>query len=68
MRYLTEIIELKLRYEFIKVKETEKAEEVTEREIREESVNYTDSVYADCLYIRSFISRYIYFIRNELIS
>ena len=57
MRYLTEIIELNLKYEFIRINETE-----VKKEIKEELMNYIDSVYADCLNIRSFISDYIYFL------
>ena len=57
MRYLTEIIKLNFKYEFIKTNETE-----VEKEIKEKVVNYIDSVYADCLNIRSFIFNYIYFL------
>ncbi len=58
IQYLVDTAELKLRYEFFKVKKVEKAE----------FFEYIDSAHANCLNSRRFIFDYMFFLWNESIS
>ena len=57
VRYLTETLNLKLRYESEK-----KLKRANLEKLKEDLLKYTDSIFADCFNIKSFIFEYMFFL------